>query len=51
MGHALMENRHGLAVGGIVSHATGTAERKTALALISRHRRGRRITLDADKVL
>src|SRR5215470_6217784 len=50
MGHALMENRHGLAVGGIVSQATGTAERETALALIdSRHRSGRRITLGADK--
>jgi IS5 family transposase len=50
IGHALMENRHGLAVGGIVSQATGTAERETALALIdSRHRRGRRITLGADK--
>jgi len=50
MGHALMENRHGLAVGGIVSEATGTAERETALSLIdNRHRRGRRITLGADK--
>lgn len=50
MGHALMENRHGLAVGGIVSQATGTAERETALALIDRrHRKGRRITLGADK--
>ena len=27
MGHALMENRHGLAVLGGVSQATGTAER------------------------
>jgi len=46
MGHALMENRHGLAV----SQATGTAERVTALALIdSRDRTGRRITLGADK--
>ncbi|SFQ18410.1 Transposase [Bradyrhizobium sp. Ghvi] len=50
MGHALMENRHGLAVGGAVSQATGTAERETALALIdSRVRTGRRITLGADK--
>ena len=31
MGHALMENRHGLAVGGGVSQATGTAEREPAL--------------------
>src|SRR3974390_3150685 len=50
MGHALMENRHGLVVDGIVSQATGTAEREMALALIDGgHRRGRRITLGADK--
>jgi hypothetical protein len=51
MGHALMENRHGLAVGGQVSQATGTAERDVALSLIDRHRghRRRRITLGADK--
>jgi len=50
IGHALMENRHGLAVGGGVSQATGTAEREMALALIDgRRHRGRRITLGADK--
>lgn len=50
MGHALMENRHGLAVGGGISQATGTAERQTALALIdSRGRARHRITLGADK--
>jgi transposase len=50
MGHALMENRHGLAVGGGVSQATGLAERETALALIDgRGCRTRRITLGADK--
>jgi transposase len=50
IGHALMENRHGLAVGGGISQATGTAERETALDLIDgRHRRRRRITLGADK--
>ena len=50
MGHALMENRHGLAVGGSVSQATGTAERETALALVAgRGERRRRITLGADK--
>lgn len=50
MGHALMENRHGLAVSGGVSQATGTAEREAALALIDgRHRGDRRITLGADK--
>jgi hypothetical protein len=33
-GHALMENRHGLAVDGGMSLATGTAERETALQLV-----------------
>ncbi|HEV8060897.1 MAG TPA: IS5 family transposase [Gemmataceae bacterium] len=51
MGHALMENRHGLAVLGRASQANGTAERDEALKLIARHkgRRTRRITLGADK--
>ena len=51
IGHAMMENRNGLAVGGVVSQATGTAEREEALALVDRHRpKGkRRITLGADK--
>ncbi len=50
MGHVLMENRHGLAVGGGISQATGTAERETALELIDGlGRRRRRITLGADK--
>ncbi len=52
LGHALMENRHGLAVQGEVSEANGTAERTEALDLIDRHRgrrRRRRITLGADK--
>jgi transposase len=50
IGHALMENRHGLAVGGGISQATGTAERETALDLIDGCGRGnRRVTLGADK--
>jgi transposase len=51
IGHALMENRNGLAVLGGVSQATGTAERDLALALIDRHRGAsqRRVTLGADK--
>jgi hypothetical protein len=50
MGHALIENRHGLAVGGRISQASGTAERQTALDLIdARGPRSRRITLGADK--
>jgi len=49
MGHALMENRNGLAVGVMVTQATGTAERVAALDLIERHTRKSRITLGADK--
>lgn len=50
MGHAFMENRNGLAVGGDLTHATGTAEREAALGLVDGHRPGRRrITLGADK--
>jgi transposase len=49
IGHALMENRHGLAVAGEVSPATGTAEREAALRLVDGRRGRRRITLGADK--
>jgi transposase len=55
MGHALMENRNGLAVGGGVTLATGTAERDAALDMVDNHRpmdgKGgkRRITLGGDK--
>ncbi len=55
MGHAFMENRNGLAVGGGVSLATGTAEREEALAMIDKYRpldgKGgkRRITLAGDR--
>jgi transposase len=49
MGHVLMENRNGLAVGAALTRATGTAEREAALTLLDRRRRGRRVTLGADK--
>jgi transposase len=49
MGHALMENRNGLAVLGGVSQATGTAEREAALAMIDRRGYAKRVTLGADK--
>jgi transposase len=49
MGHVLMENRNGLAVGAALTHATGTAEREAALTLIERCRTNRRVTLGADK--
>ena len=38
MGHALMENRNGLALGGGVSLATDTAEREAALRMIDEYR-------------
>jgi transposase len=54
-GHAFMENRHGMAVGGGVTLASGMAEREEALEMIDRHRpmekKGgkRRITVGGDK--
>jgi transposase len=50
LGHALMDNRHGLVVGGLVSRATGEAERLAAEAmLLLRPDRRQPITLGADK--
>ncbi|MCP5074780.1 MAG: IS5 family transposase [Rhodobacteraceae bacterium] len=55
MAHALMENRHGLAVGGELTRASGTAEREAALAMIDEYRplgkngTGRRLTVAGDK--
>jgi transposase len=51
MGHATMENRHGLAVAGLVTHATGTAERRAAEIMLKARSKaaGRRITAGADK--
>lgn len=49
MGHALMENRHGLVVDGGVTQATGTAEREATLEMLDRRARRGRITLGADK--
>jgi transposase len=49
IGHALMENRHGLVVDGTVTRAGGKAEREAALAMLDRRPCRRRITLGADK--
>jgi len=49
MGHALMENRHGLVVDATLTHATGTAEREATLTMLDRRRSRHRITLGADK--
>jgi transposase len=47
LGHALMENRNGLAVAGMVTHATGTAEREAATELSAGLAEG--ATLGGDK--
>jgi transposase len=51
IGHALMENRHGLIVQGDLTLADGHAERKAALDMLHRHSPGstRKLTLGADK--
>jgi transposase len=50
MGHALMENRHGLVVDACLTKADGHAERIAALHMIEpRADRPRRVTLGADK--
>jgi transposase len=50
MGHALMENRHGLIVGAVATRASGHAERLAALHLVTPHaERPRPVTLGGDK--
>lgn len=49
MGHALVENRHGLLVDLQVSTATGYAERATALDMLDEHVPRDRATLGADR--
>ena len=51
MGHATMENRHGLAVAGMVTHASGTAERRASEIMLKAKSKaaGRRITAGEDK--
>jgi transposase len=48
-GHVLMENRHGLAVNGCVTQATGRAEPQAAVAMVEQIPGWGRITLGADK--
>lgn len=51
MGHVIMENRHGLAVGGMVTAANGTAERCASEAMLQNagKQAGHRITVGEDK--
>ena len=48
-GHVLMENRHGLAVNGCITQATGRAEPQAAVAMVEQIPGWGRITLGADK--
>lgn len=48
-GHVLMENRTGLVVGAVVSHADGTGERTAALAMLDTVPGSRPRTVAADK--
>jgi transposase len=48
-GHVLMENRHGLAVEGCVTQASGYGERAAALEMVGHLAPSGRITLGADK--
>jgi len=51
MGHATMENRHGLAVAGMVTLADGTAERRASEAMLEARSKeaGHRLTVGEDK--
>lgn len=51
MGHATMENRHGLAVAGMVTHANGIAERRASEVMLKAKSKaaGHRITAGEDK--
>jgi transposase len=51
MGHATMENRHGLAVAGMVTLANGSAERRASETMLKAKVKeaGRRITVGEDK--
>src|SRR5262245_21613056 len=48
-GHVLMDNRHGLAVDGQLTPATGYAEREAAFTMMAGVAGTRRVTLGADK--
>lgn len=49
LGHVTMENRHRLAVAGVVTHATGTAEREASEAMLKAKAASGRITVGEDK--
>jgi transposase len=49
LGHALMDNRNGLITDGVLTQATGTAEREAAAEMVAEVAGKKRITVGADK--
>ena len=49
LGHVLTEHRHGLIIDALVTHATGTAERDAAAAMVADLPDTRRVTVAGDK--
>jgi transposase len=49
LGHLLTENRHGLIIDALVTHATGTAEREAAASMIADLPDTGRVTVGGDK--
>lgn len=49
LGHVITENRNGLVVAAMATEAGNAAERQAALKMLKRLRRGKRMTLGADK--
>jgi transposase len=49
LGHVITENRNGLVVAAMATQASTVAERQAALEMLKRVKRGKRMTLGADK--
>jgi len=49
LGHVITENRHGLVVAAMATQAGNREERRAAMKLLKRLKRGKRMTLGADK--
>jgi transposase len=49
LGHVMTENRNGLVVAAMATQASTVAERQAALEMLKRLKRGKRMTLGADK--
>ena len=49
LGHVITENRNGLVVAAMATQSGNAAERQAALKMLKRIKRGKRMTLGADK--